>query len=128
MNQPLTHEKWEELKELYGNNAHQLIESGQLTMNTHYQNAVSNEHVEKWLRAGSRMVTRVKQSASLPFDLERARDNCEVEAINPRSKKWEIVRFLHGGTSIEIEYLDYNQIVFVTANDLRMKYPPKAKP
>ena len=125
MSQPLPHEKWEDLKELYGDNAYLMCEYlGSRTMN--WCDYCHNQHVQDHIDGYDYFQERrVKNSASLPFDFKQASDNCEVEAINPRTKQWETVRFLHGGTSIEIEYLDNNQIVFVTANDLRMKYPLK---
>jgi len=65
----------------------------------------------------------VKQSAALPFDLERAKNGEVVQAFYNNSwSDCDIANIFENG---DVEIFINNKSVSIDADDLRMKFPPK---
>jgi hypothetical protein len=130
MSKQLTPEKWAELKSLYGDNAYLMTEMERAEFNalgrflsSEWMTPISNEAVE---HDGHYYEVRIKESAALPFDLERANNDDTVQCFNHRKNIFEDVIFLGGTGILEVKFSD-NTYRYVKAEELRMKYPTKVK-
>jgi hypothetical protein len=127
MSEQLTPEKWAELKSLYGDNAYLMTEfywENAKREPQGFQPSTSNADIEHCLRYC--VEWRIKESAALPFDLERANNDDTVQCFNPSKNIFEDVIFLAGTGILKVKFSD-NTYRYVKAEALRMKYPTKVK-
>ena len=80
--------------------------------------AFSN-HRKEWIKR--------KQSAELPFNLERAKCGDDVEFYIELEKIQEDVKFIKQYDTLNIAMCVKNGNRLINFDDLRMKYPPKVK-
>jgi hypothetical protein len=121
MSQPLTPEKWEHLKEKYGDDTYLMIYS-QITALC-ATNFPSNEMIEIRLHNPDYATLMLKKSAALPFDLERAKAGDEFECFYGSqwySVFYEDVTFYELGLDLEQNWM------LESGENLRMKHPPKS--
>jgi hypothetical protein len=124
MSQPLTNERWEELKELYGDNAYLMIYS-QITAlcGTNFHD---NEMVEIRLHNPDYATLMLKKSAALPFDAKRAANGDKVQWV-AFDELVDCTVFSVNVTGMAvIKINDFNSAFSVNVNNLVMKYPPKS--
>ena len=118
MNEQLTTEKWEELKELYGDNAYLMLQREYVVKNN-WTDLTGNHEFES-------NHSRLKTSAALPFDLERAKAGDVVEAHFSEKEGWMSVSFSkETNVSGMYAFVRNEKISYHWSDDLRMKYPPR---
>jgi hypothetical protein len=143
MQEQLTPEKWEELKTLYGDNARFMIEqladdntwfdiADYAVEITNYDDGIVEVLVmgEGWSYFPTNKF-RIKQSAELPFNLERAKAGDEVlfnkklleNADFSNAEKWKC----SSGQGKIIGFKLFNKEFDCPISLLTMKYPPKVQ-
>lgn len=129
MNDQLTPKKWEELKRLYGENAHLMVEyfHGETKEWASAMSRSGNIYISILIRKNNEL--REKQSAALPFDLAAARAGDIVEIYMDDFGFLQCKNVIIHDDEIKF-YLDFdtNQVRYKLAipeyqNHLRMKHP-----
>jgi hypothetical protein len=123
-NQKLTTEKWDELKEMYGDNAYLMVSVRCLDGGS-WNTCVSNQHLIAVMDECENMEYVIKDSAGLPFDLERAKAGDAVEVYSEPHLDWITVERIKKSYDYYVVKTRAGKKC-VGEHFLRMKYPPKA--
>lgn len=125
--------QWKKDVEDYCDNAYKMW-YGRLELNTHVMNASNNLDVETWLSFDDFVAVR-KESAELPFDLERAKSGDDVEFYMGKSGLSDFefpaiqVKFISESETFSglMFIQDKYGYHHVAVDKLQMKYPLKVK-
>lgn len=109
--------------EVYGDNAYLMWD---IDMRKNGEQPTCNKFVEVSIK----YYANRKQSAALPFDLERAKrgEVVEFKPKYPFNSEWHTTKLsrVFDNGNIQIEHPAFNMLVLCVKDDgLRMKYPPK---
>ncbi len=108
--------------ERYGDNAFLMYRGGQFCINHQLKDAKSNAEIEKWLRAGSRMLIERKLYANVPLSLEWAKARVRVEFLH--GKEWIPVKFLKKDNNGVWFFSERIGKHFISEQFLRHPFPP----